>query len=110
MTSEEVARYLKDHPEFFEEYADLLAIKPARYVVSDLLDHWLADTNPRRFDMIIANLKRTTDFKDIADGDRMPMATKDLGACDIYPQSLQHSPNARLVAACGVQSSIAISA
>jgi uncharacterized protein YigA (DUF484 family) len=24
MTSEEVARYLKDHPEFFEEYADLL--------------------------------------------------------------------------------------
>ena len=26
MTSEQVARYLQDHPEFFDQYADLLAL------------------------------------------------------------------------------------
>lgn len=31
------------------------------------------------------------------DGERLPLAVKDLGSSDIYPQSLQHSPNGRFV-------------
>jgi coatomer subunit beta' len=37
----------------------------------------------------------------VADGERLPLAVKELGACDIYPQSLKHSPNGRFVAVCG---------
>ena len=35
------------------------------------------------------------------DGERLPLAAKDLGSCDCYPQQLAHSPNGRFVAACG---------
>jgi coatomer subunit beta' len=35
------------------------------------------------------------------DGERLPLAIKDLGNSDVYPQSLQHSPNGRFVAVCG---------
>jgi coatomer subunit beta' len=36
-----------------------------------------------------------------ADGERLPLAVKDLGASEMYPQSLAHSPNGRFVAVCG---------
>ena len=36
-----------------------------------------------------------------ADGERLPLAVKDLGSCDMYPGSLVHSPNGRFVAVCG---------
>ena len=36
-----------------------------------------------------------------ADGERLPLAVKDLGSCDLYPQSLQHNGNGRFVTVCG---------
>ena len=41
-----------------------------------------------------------TDFE-IVDGERLPLAVKDLGSCDLYPQSLSHGPNGRFVTVCG---------
>lgn len=38
---------------------------------------------------------------EIRDGERLPVATKDMGACEIYPQSIQHNPNGRFVVVCG---------
>ncbi|KAK9847959.1 hypothetical protein WJX84_002296 [Apatococcus fuscideae] len=35
------------------------------------------------------------------DGERLPLAVKDLGSCDLYPQSLRHNPNGRFVTVCG---------
>ena len=35
------------------------------------------------------------------DGERLPLAVKDLGSSDLYPQSLEHSPNGRFVTVCG---------
>lgn len=35
------------------------------------------------------------------DGERLPLAVKDLGSCDLYPQSLKHNPNGRFVSVCG---------
>lgn len=35
------------------------------------------------------------------DGERLPVATKELGSCELYPQTLAHSPNGRFVAVCG---------
>ncbi|KAJ1354990.1 Coatomer subunit beta' [Parelaphostrongylus tenuis] len=37
----------------------------------------------------------------IQDGERLPLSIKDLGACEIYPQTLSHSSNGRFVVACG---------
>jgi hypothetical protein len=37
----------------------------------------------------------------IQDGERLPLAVKDLGSCDLYPQSLAHNPNGRFVVVCG---------
>ncbi|VDO70375.1 unnamed protein product, partial [Heligmosomoides polygyrus] len=37
----------------------------------------------------------------IQDGERLPLSVKDLGACEIYPQTLAHSSNGRFVVACG---------
>ncbi|TVU08045.1 hypothetical protein EJB05_41430, partial [Eragrostis curvula] len=44
---------------------------------------------------------------EIADGERLPLAVKELGSCDLYPQvgfrsiSLRHNPNGRFVVVCG---------
>lgn len=35
------------------------------------------------------------------EGERMSLAVKDLGSCDLYPQSLVHNPNGRFVTVCG---------
>lgn len=47
------------------------------------------------------NVKSLGADYELVDGERLPLAVKELGACDIYPQSLQHTPNGRFVAVCG---------
>ena len=39
--------------------------------------------------------------KDQKDGEALTLPTKDLGSTEVYPQSLQHSPNGRFIAVCG---------
>ncbi|CAA6671934.1 unnamed protein product [Spirodela intermedia] len=41
------------------------------------------------------------DFEVSTDGERLPLAVKELGSCDLYPQSLRHNPNGRFVVVCG---------
>ncbi|CAG8218511.1 unnamed protein product [Penicillium salamii] len=38
---------------------------------------------------------------DIKDGEPLMLPTKDLGQCEVYPQTLTHSPNGRFVSVCG---------
>ncbi|CAF2177000.1 unnamed protein product [Brassica napus] len=38
---------------------------------------------------------------EVNDGERLPLAVKELGTCDLYPQSLKHNPNGRFVVVCG---------
>ena len=33
----------------------------------------------------------------VADGERLPLAVKDMGSCEIYPQTIAHNPNGRYV-------------
>ncbi|CAL8372284.1 coatomer subunit beta' [Gadus morhua] len=47
-----------------------------------------------------ANLKAMGDAE-VSDGERLSLAVKDMGSCEIYPQMLQHSPNGRFVVVCG---------
>ncbi|KAJ2310369.1 Coatomer subunit beta' [Coemansia sp. RSA 2705] len=47
-----------------------------------------------------ANIKASMD-SGLADGERMALAVKDLGSCDVYPHALRHSPNGRFVVVCG---------
>eukprot|EP00887_Chlorella_sp_A99_P008053 scaffold12.g8053.t1 len=46
------------------------------------------------------NVKALGDVEE-TDGERLPLAVKDLGSSDLYPQSLAHSPNGRFVTASG---------
>lgn len=46
-----------------------------------------------------ANLKAMGDAE-IKDGERLPLAVKDMGSCEIYPQTIQHNPNGRYVRSC----------
>jgi hypothetical protein len=41
-----------------------------------------------------ANVKGNAEDS-LKDGERISMPTKELGSCEIYPQTLQHSPNGR---------------
>ena len=43
-----------------------------------------------------ANLKNLSDIE-IKDGERLPLAIKDMGSCEIYPQTISHNPNGRSV-------------
>lgn len=40
------------------------------------------------------NLKGLGDVE-IKDGERLPVAVKDMGSCEIYPQNISHNPNGR---------------
>lgn len=39
--------------------------------------------------------------EDAVDGERLNLPVKDLGSCEVYPQTLQHNPNGRFVVVCG---------
>ncbi|XP_034557802.1 coatomer subunit beta'-like isoform X2 [Notolabrus celidotus] len=47
-----------------------------------------------------ANLKAMGDAE-IRDGERLSLGIKDMGSCEIYPQTIEHSPNGRFVVVCG---------
>lgn len=48
-----------------------------------------------------ANLKAMGETEDIKDGERLPLVVKDMGSCEIYPQTVAHNPNGRFVVVCG---------
>ncbi|KAI8867406.1 Coatomer, beta' subunit [Ramicandelaber brevisporus] len=50
-------------------------------------------------DIMTANLRASSSSNE--NGARVSLQKKELGNCDIFPQSLQHSPNGRFVAALG---------
>lgn len=63
------------------------------------------DTNGRIIwsknnDIRSANVKSSMD-SGVGDGERIPLTTKDLGSCEVYPYILKHSPNGRFVVVCG---------
>ncbi len=43
----------------------------------------------------------STETGEVVDGERLQVATKELGNCEIFPQTLQHNPNGRFVVVCG---------
>jgi coatomer subunit beta' len=47
------------------------------------------------------NVKALPQDYEIADGERLPLASKEFGSCDLYPQSIEHNPNGRFITACG---------
>ncbi|KAI6202597.1 WD40 repeat and Coatomer domain containing protein [Aphelenchoides besseyi] len=49
------------------------------------------------------NLKQIdpTTLSEARDGERLSISVKDMGACEIYPQTVQHSSNGRYVVTCG---------
>ncbi|XP_078170306.1 coatomer subunit beta'-1 isoform X1 [Carex rostrata] len=47
------------------------------------------------------NIKSVGADYEATDGERLPLAVKELGSCDLYPQSLKHNPNGRFVVVCG---------
>jgi len=42
-----------------------------------------------------------SDADTITDGERLPLSIKDMGACEIYPQTVAHNPNGRFCVVCG---------
>ncbi|CAF3330904.1 unnamed protein product [Rotaria socialis] len=47
------------------------------------------------------NLKQLSSEQQLRDGEKVPLNVKELGSCEIYPQTLSHSPNGRFVVVCG---------
>merc|ERR1719183_3464713 len=48
-----------------------------------------------------ANLKLIDEGTAAADGEKVPLSVKDMGAAEIFPQYIAHHPNGRLFAVCG---------
>jgi len=51
-------------------------------------------------EILQANLKNLGDTE-CKDGERLPVGVKEMGSCEIYPQTLSHNPNGRFVVVCG---------
>ncbi|XP_064642284.1 coatomer subunit beta'-like isoform X2 [Lineus longissimus] len=47
-----------------------------------------------------ANIKALVD-QEVKDGERLSLAVKDMGSCEVYPQTISHNPNGRFVVVCG---------
>ncbi|KAJ1658998.1 Coatomer subunit beta' [Dispira simplex] len=50
--------------------------------------------------IMTANVKASV-MSEIRDGERVSLPVKELGTCEVFPHSLQHSPNGRFIAVCG---------
>ncbi|KAJ3310752.1 hypothetical protein HDV04_004708, partial [Boothiomyces sp. JEL0838] len=48
----------------------------------------------------LANIQQLEDHV-FVDGEKIVLPVKELGSCEIFPQSLKHSPNGRFVVVCG---------
>ena len=48
-----------------------------------------------------ANLKTISENEEIRDGQALPLSVKDMGSCEIYPQTIKHNSNGRFVVVCG---------
>ena len=44
-----------------------------------------------------ANIKTIVDQSEIKDGERLTLSIKDMGSCEIFPQTISHNPNGRRV-------------
>jgi coatomer subunit beta' len=56
----------------------------------------------RNTEILTANVSNIgSDGEQVADGQRLSVPLRDLGTTEVYPQSLQHSPNGRFVTVCG---------
>ncbi|XP_072931416.1 coatomer subunit beta' [Epargyreus clarus] len=55
----------------------------------------------RHSEMQQVNLKALPEGTEIKDGERVPVVAKDMGSCEIYPQTIAHNPNGRFVVVCG---------
>ncbi|PFH35779.1 putative COPI protein [Besnoitia besnoiti] len=54
----------------------------------------------RGFEVLQVNLRLLED-QQYQDGERLPVAYKELGQCEIFPQNISHHPNGRFIAVCG---------
>eukprot|EP00475_Leptophrys_vorax_P025589 TRINITY_DN3582_c0_g1_i3.p1 TRINITY_DN3582_c0_g1~~TRINITY_DN3582_c0_g1_i3.p1 ORF type:complete len:791 (-),score=213.32 TRINITY_DN3582_c0_g1_i3:3401-5773(-) len=54
----------------------------------------------RNHEIIGANVK-TVNFESVQDAEKLSVSTKEMGNCEIYPQSIVHDPKGRLLAVCG---------
>jgi len=52
-------------------------------------------------DIQTAALKGLGRDTEIVDGERITLSARDLGACEVYPQSLQHNCNGHFIVVCG---------
>ncbi|KAG4302136.1 hypothetical protein PCK1_001408 [Pneumocystis canis] len=50
---------------------------------------------------VYSSVIKPNNDKEVKDGLRLTLIPRYLGSCEIYPQSLQHSPNGRFVVVCG---------
>lgn len=48
-----------------------------------------------------ANIKLLGNEEEIKDGVPLPLQTKDIRTCEIFPQTISHNPNGRFVVVCG---------
>lgn len=55
----------------------------------------------RQNEIMTGNVKQAAEDSPPTDGERIALPSKELGQCEVYPQSLQHSPNGRFVVVCG---------
>lgn len=49
-------------------------------------------------EIVAANVRMSQGAQD---GEKLLVSSKEMGTCEVYPQSLQHSPNGRFLVACG---------
>jgi len=55
----------------------------------------------KNHELIAANIKAISASTPLADGERVPVATKEMGTCEFYPNTIMHDPKGRLIAVCG---------
>ncbi|KAG7388599.1 Coatomer subunit beta' [Phytophthora pseudosyringae] len=52
-------------------------------------------------DVHTASVKGVVAEMSLQDGEKLPLVSRDLGSCEVYPQKVQHNSNGRYVVVCG---------
>ncbi|KAF1775234.1 WD40-repeat-containing domain [Phytophthora cactorum] len=52
-------------------------------------------------DVHTASIKGVVAEMGLQDGEKLPLVSRDLGSCEVYPQKVQHNSNGRYVVVCG---------
>lgn len=79
-------------------YSSSTLLTTQHYAYTHTIHYTLLHTAPHTLHTTTTGLSKETE---LVDGERLTLSMRDLGACEVYPQTVSHNSNGSFIVVCG---------